>query len=110
MEENDKLSEAYQNSKKELQDVITGLQLQLEEHKSSEDALKTKIENLKDEVGQKSELQDRLKELKEQLAVSEAQANKQVLQLQRELELAQSISVEQVRLLNIQKKFSFVTS
>lgn len=76
--------------------MITVLQQQLEEQKSSEDALKSTIENLGDEAGQKSVLLDRVKDLEEQLAHAEARAKEQVLQLQRDLDLAQSTFAEQV--------------
>lgn len=96
MEQNNTLNETHQNSKKELADVITVLQQKLDEQKSNEDTLKSTIENLRDEAGQKSVLLDRVKDLEEQLAHAETRAKEEVLQLQKDLDLAQSTFTEQV--------------
>lgn len=96
MEQNNALNETHQNSKKELADVITVLQQKLDEQKSNEDTLKSTIENLRDEAGQKSVLLDRVKDLEEQLAHAETRAKEEVLQLQKDLDLAQSTFAEQV--------------
>ncbi|KAL0289325.1 UNVERIFIED_CONTAM: hypothetical protein Sangu_2618600 [Sesamum angustifolium] len=71
MEENNLLNETFQSSKKDLEAMIVHLEEQFKEQKSSEDALKTKLETLNSEVGQKAELQNRLKDLEEQLATAE---------------------------------------
>lgn len=78
MEENNLLNETFQNSKKDLQTLIVQLEEQLKEQKSNEDALKAKLEVLNTEVVQKSELQNHLKELQEQLATAEAQLEEEV--------------------------------
>ncbi|KAK4386286.1 hypothetical protein Sango_2499200 [Sesamum angolense] len=71
MEENNLLNETFQSSKKDLEAMMVHLEEQLKEQKSSEDALKTKLETLNSEVGQKAELQNRLEDLEEQLATAE---------------------------------------
>lgn len=76
--------------------MITVLQQKLDEQKSNEDTLKSTIENLRDEAGQKSVLLDRVKDLEEQLAHAETRAKEEVLQLQKDLDLAQSTFAEQV--------------
>lgn len=45
------LNETHQTSKKELQNVIAHLEEQLEEIKSSEDSLKSRIKELEDHLG-----------------------------------------------------------
>ncbi|CAA3000671.1 myosin-2 heavy chain [Olea europaea subsp. europaea] len=64
MEENNLLNETNQSSKKELQTIVVHLEEQLKEQNS-------KLEILNTEVGQKAELQSRLKELEEHLAIAE---------------------------------------
>lgn len=78
MDENNLLNELHQSTKKELQQVISQLEEQLQEHKAGGDALKSELENLKAEVAEKSLLQKSLEELKEQLVNTEAQLAKEV--------------------------------
>lgn len=78
MEENNLLNETFQSSKKDLQAIIVQLEEQLKEQKSNEDALKAKFESLSSEAGQKDELQNRLKEIEEQLATAEARLKEEV--------------------------------
>ncbi|KAF5748867.1 myosin-9-like [Tripterygium wilfordii] len=73
MEENNLLSETYQNSNKELQSLIFQLQEQLKEQKANEDALRFELEKHKGEIAEKAVLQTRLKEVEEQLVLGEAQ-------------------------------------
>lgn len=79
MEENNLINETYQSSKKDLQAIIVQLEEQLKEQKSNEDALKAKLETFNSEVGQKAELQNRLKEIEEQLATAEARLKEEVI-------------------------------
>lgn len=67
IEEKNTLVETHEISKKELQAVVTRLEEQLKEQESSRSTLKAEIDNLKDEIGQKSVLQNHLNELEEQL-------------------------------------------
>ena len=67
IEEKNTLTETHEISKKELQAVVTRLEEQLKEQESSEITLKAEIETLKDEISQMSVLQNRVKELEEQL-------------------------------------------
>jgi chromosome segregation ATPase len=80
MEENNLLTESYQNAKKELQSVILQLEQQLKEQIAKEDALRSEIENLKAENADKPVLQTRLKELEEQLVKTEDQLKEEVFQ------------------------------
>lgn len=81
MEENNLLTETHQNAKEELQTAVIQLEGQIKQHISNEHALTTEIENMKAEVKEKSALSDRLKELEEQLAISEAQVKVEVIYL-----------------------------
>lgn len=81
MEENTLLNETFQSSKKDLQAMIVHLEEQLKEQKSNEDTLKAKLEVLNSEVGEKSELQNYLKAIEEQLATAEAQFKEEVSQI-----------------------------
>lgn len=78
MEENNLLTETYQNAKKELESVILQLEQQLKEQNAKEDALRSDIENLKAEIAEKPVLQTRLKELEEQLLKNENQLKEEV--------------------------------
>lgn len=78
MEENNLLTETYQNAKKELQSVILQLEQQLKEQNAKEDGLRCDIENLKAEIAEKPVLQTRLKELEEQLVKNENQLKEEV--------------------------------
>ena len=78
MDENSLLNEVHQNTKKELQQVISELEEQLKEQKAGEAALKSEIENLKAEVAEKPLLQNSLQELEEKLVKTEAQLQKEV--------------------------------
>lgn len=78
MEENNLLTETYQNAKKELESVILQLEQQLKEQNAKEDALRSNIENLKAEIAEKPVLQTRLKELEEQLVKNENQLKEEV--------------------------------
>lgn len=78
MEENNLLTETYQNAKKELQTVILQLEEQLNEQNAKQDALRSEIEKLKVEVTEKTVLQTRLKELEEQLVQSEDRLKQEV--------------------------------
>ena len=78
MEENNLLTETYQNAKKELESVILLLEQQLKEQNAKEDALRSDIENLKAEIAEKPVLQTRLKELEEQLLKNENQLEEEV--------------------------------
>jgi predicted RNase H-like nuclease (RuvC/YqgF family) len=78
MDENNLLNELHQSTKKELQQVISQLEEQLQEYKAGGDALKSEFENLKAEVAEKPLLQKSLKELEEQLVKTEAQLAKEV--------------------------------
>lgn len=78
MEENNLLTETYQNAKKELESVILQLEQQLKEQNTKEDALRSDIENLKAEIAEKPVLQTRLKELEEQLLKNENQLKEEV--------------------------------
>lgn len=78
MEENNLLTETYQNAKKELESVILQLEQQLKEQNAKEDALRSDIENLKAEIAEKPVLQTRLKELEEQLVKNENQLKEEV--------------------------------
>lgn len=78
MEENNLLSDTYQNAKKELESVIIHLEGQLKDQKANEEALKSEIENLKMEVAEKSALQTRVKEFEEKLAAAEARLKEEV--------------------------------
>lgn len=78
MEENNLLTETYQNAKKELESVILQLEQQLKEQTAKEDALRSNIENLKAEIAEKPVLQTRLKELEEQLVKNENQLKEEV--------------------------------
>lgn len=78
MEENNLLSDTYQNAKKELESVIIQLEGQLKDQKANEEALKSEIENLKMEVAEKSALQTRVKEFEEKLAAAEARLKEEV--------------------------------
>jgi chromosome segregation ATPase len=80
MEENNLLTESYQNAKKELQSVILQLEQQLKEQIAKEDAFRSEIENLKAENADKPVLQTRLKELEEQLVKTEDQLKEEVFQ------------------------------
>lgn len=80
MEENNLLNETHQSSKKEFQNVITQLEEQLKEQKSSFDTLIAEMEILKGEVGEKSTLKNRLEELEQQLVVAEARVKEEVPQ------------------------------
>ncbi|CAK9135551.1 unnamed protein product [Ilex paraguariensis] len=104
MEENNLLNETYKNATKELQTVILQLEGQLKEQKSSEDALKAELEILKAEIGEKSVLQNRLKELEEQLSIAKARVKEEVESVRvaataRETELTSKLEdhVSQVR-------------
>lgn len=61
--------------------MIVHLEEQLKEQKSNEDTLKAKLEVLNSEVGEKSELQNYLKAIEEQLATAEAQFKEEVSQI-----------------------------
>lgn len=78
LEENKQLQEMYESSEKKLQGVIANLEEQLNEHASSKDALKSQVEVLTADISQKSELQNLVKELEEQLASAKAQYKQQV--------------------------------
>lgn len=78
MEENNLLTETYQNAKKELESVILQLEQQLKEQNAKEDALRSDIENLKAEIAEKPVLQTHLKELEEQLLKNENQLKEEV--------------------------------
>lgn len=78
MEENNLLTETYQNAKKELESVILQLEQQLKEQNAKEDALRSDIENLKAEIAEKPVLQTRLKDLEEQLLKNENQLKEEV--------------------------------
>lgn len=58
--------------------MIVHLEEQLKEQKSNEDGLKAKLEILNSEVGEKSELQNNLKAIEEQLATAEARLKEEV--------------------------------
>lgn len=73
------LNETFQSSKKDLQAIIVQLEEQLKEQKSNEGALNAKVEALSSEVCQKDELQNRLKEIEEQLATAEARLKEEVI-------------------------------
>lgn len=79
MEENTLISETYQSSKKDLEQMIVQLEEQLKEQKSIADALASKTEILSAEVAQKSELQNRLKDLEEELAAAECKFGEEVI-------------------------------
>ncbi|XP_048434435.1 myosin-10-like [Pyrus x bretschneideri] len=86
-DENSLLNEVHQNTKKELQQVISNLGEQLKEQKIGEAALKFEVENLKAEVAEKPLLQNSLKELQTKSAHSKystavAEKNESVEQLQ----------------------------
>ena len=78
MEENNLLTETYQNGKKELQTVILQLEEQLKEQNAEQDALRSEIEKLKAELTEKTVLQTHLKELEEQLVRSEDRLKQEV--------------------------------
>lgn len=78
MEENTLLNETFQSSKKDLQEMIVHLEEQLKEQKANEDALKAKLEIINSEVGEKSELQNNLKAIEEQVAAAEARLKEEV--------------------------------
>lgn len=78
MEENNLLTETYQNAKKELESVILQLEQQLKEQNAKEVALRSDIENLKAEIAEKPVLQTRLKDLEEQLLKNENQLKEEV--------------------------------
>jgi peptidoglycan hydrolase CwlO-like protein len=80
MEENNLLTETYQNGKKELQTVILQLEEQLKEQNAKQDALRSEIEKLKAELTEKTVLQTRLTELEEQLVKSEDRLKQEVFQ------------------------------
>jgi peptidoglycan hydrolase CwlO-like protein len=80
MEENNLLTETYQNGKKELQTVILQLEEQLKEQNAKQDALRSEIEELKAELTEKTVLQTRLTELEEQLVKSEDRLKQEVFQ------------------------------
>ncbi|XP_022862561.1 LOW QUALITY PROTEIN: myosin-9-like [Olea europaea var. sylvestris] len=80
MEENNLLNETNQSSKKELQTIVVHLEEQLKEQNS-------RFETLNTEVGQKAELQSRLKELEEHLAIAEARVKEEVMQIYMVVEL-----------------------
>lgn len=80
MEENNLLTETYQNGKKELQTVILQLEEQLKEQNAKQDALRSEIERLKAELTEKTVLQTRLTELEEQLVKSEDRLKQEVFQ------------------------------
>ncbi|GAB4847800.1 hypothetical protein Ancab_026863 [Ancistrocladus abbreviatus] len=77
-EENQQLHETSAEAEKELKYVIVQLEGQLKEFKSSEEALKAELENLRVESTQKSALQVRLNELEEQFLTAEAQLKEEV--------------------------------
>lgn len=81
LEENKQLHEKHQHSEKELLGQIAHLEAQLEEHKSSKDALQSKVEVLSADISQKSEVQNFVKELEEQLASVKVQVKEQVIEL-----------------------------
>lgn len=78
LEENKQLQEMHESSEKKLQGVIAHLEEQLNEHASSKVALKSQVEVLTADISQKSELQNLVKELEEQLASAKAQFKQQV--------------------------------
>ncbi|KAA8526157.1 hypothetical protein F0562_007743 [Nyssa sinensis] len=78
MEENNLLNETYQNAKKELEDVSIQFEEKTKEHKLNEDALKAEMENLKAEIGEKTVLQNLLKELEEKSTITEARLKEEV--------------------------------
>jgi uncharacterized small protein (DUF1192 family) len=80
MEENNLLTETYQNGKKELQTVILQLEEQLKEQNAKQDALRSEIEKLKAELTEKTVMQTRLTELEEQLVKSEDRLKQEVFQ------------------------------
>lgn len=80
MEENNLLNETYLNAKTELQSLISQLEGQLQEQKATEVTLKSEIESLKAEAAGKSELENRLREVEEQLVTVETQLKEEVLQ------------------------------
>ncbi|KAL8131980.1 hypothetical protein AgCh_007762 [Apium graveolens] len=87
MEENNLLTETHHNAKEELQTAVIQLERQIKQHISNEHALTTEIENLKAEVAKKSALSDRLKELEEQLAISETHVKEEKeVNVQKEME------------------------
>lgn len=78
-EENKLLNETYQNAKKELQSLISQLEGQLQEQKAIEDTLKSKIESLSAEAAEKSNLENRLREVEEHWVTVETQLKEEVL-------------------------------
>ncbi|XP_048434432.1 COP1-interactive protein 1-like [Pyrus x bretschneideri] len=78
MDENRLLNEVHQNTKQELQQVISNLDEKLKEQKAGEAALKSEVKYLKVKGAEKPLLQNSLKELQTKLAHCEEESRKLV--------------------------------
>ncbi|CAN6574005.1 unnamed protein product [Malus baccata var. baccata] len=103
MDENRLLDEVHQNTKKELQQVISNLEEQLKEQKAGEAALKSEVENLKAEAAEKPLLQNSLKELQTKSAHIEEQSRKLA---EANVKLKEDVSTYESKLSDLDAKYS----
>ncbi|VFQ92689.1 unnamed protein product [Cuscuta campestris] len=99
LEENKALLETYKDSDNELRGRIADLEEQLKDHKSSKDDLQSQIKILTADVSEKSELQNLVKELEEQLANSKAQVQEELKETISQKEMEREAAFEELQLM-----------
>ncbi|XP_048434289.1 CAP-Gly domain-containing linker protein 1-like [Pyrus x bretschneideri] len=102
-DENRRLYEVYQNTTKELQQAKSKLEEQLEQQKTREAALKSKVENLEAEVVEKPLLQNSLKELQTKSAHCEEESRKLA---EANIKLKEDVSTYESKQSDLEAKYS----
>ncbi|XP_068336435.1 uncharacterized protein [Pyrus communis] len=103
IDENRLLNEVHQNTKKELQLVISNLEEQLKEQKAGEATLKSEVKNLKVEAAEKPLLQNSLKELQNKLAHCEEERRKLA---EANIKLKEDVSTSKSKQRDLEAKYS----
>ncbi|XP_048434434.1 myosin-10-like [Pyrus x bretschneideri] len=103
MDENRLLNEVHQNTKQELQQVISNLEEKLKEQKAGEAALKSEVKYLKAEAAEKPLLQNSLKELQTKLAHCEEESRKLV---EANKKLKEDVSTYESKQSDLEAKYS----